>query len=138
MNIITSNPIISENDFRAEDFENFFGEKARRRRASRKSKRGSKRGSKKGGGFIDKIKGGIDKVKDSGILNSIKGVQDSIKGGGISPTGGGGYDAPIVDPIIPTATTTETGLSKTAKIAIGVGVAAILGLVIYRISRKKK
>ena len=126
MNIITSNPIISENDFRAEDFENFFGEKARRRRASRKSKRGSKRGSKKGGGFIDKIKGGIDKV------------QDSIKGGGISPTGGGGYDAPIVDPIIPTATTTETGLSKTAKIAIGVGVAAILGLVIYRISRKKK
>ncbi len=128
MNVITSNPIIDENDFRAEDFENFFGEKARRRRAMRKSRRKTKRGQRgKDGTFLERVKGGIDKVRDSGILDTIQGVTQ----------GRDGYDAPIDDSFIPVDTTTEKGMSTTAKIAIGVGVKANLGIGIYVATRKK-
>lgn len=128
MNVITSNPIIDENDFRAEDFENFFGEKARRRRAMRQSRRRTKRGQRgKDGTFLERVKGGIDKVRDSGILDSIQGVTQ----------GRGGYDAPIDDSFIPVETPQQRGMSNAAKIAIGVGVAAILGIGIYVATRKK-
>lgn len=120
MNIITSNPIIDENDFRAEDFENFFGEKARARRTKRKSRRAEK------GSFLERAKTGLDKVRDSGILDTLQSVQQ-----------GGGYDAPIDDSFIPVDTTLETGMSTTAKVAIGVGVAALLGIGIYVATRKK-
>ena len=135
MNIITSNPIIQGKDYREEDYANLFGEKARRRRdmrqaarRTRKAKRGEDRATK--GDLLDRVKGGIDKVKGSGILDTIQGLRGQATG----------YDDVPVDYSIDDTTNdnTKKGLSTGAKIAIGVGAAIVLGVGAYFLTKKKK
>ena len=134
MNIITSNPIIQGKDYREEDYANLFGEKARRRRdmrqaarRTRKAKRGEDRATK--GDLLDRVKGGIDKVKGSGILDTIQGLRGQATG----------YDDVPVDYSIDTTNdNTKKGLSTGAKIAIGVGAAILLGVGAYFLTKKKK
>lgn len=87
---------------------------------------------KKQGFNWDKASGTWTKVKDSGLIDSLFGLfgkkQETY------PTG----DSSGYYPNVQNEKLQKEGMSKGAKIAIVVGVAAAVGLVIYMVARKKK
>lgn len=156
MKVITTNPIIEEKDFHEEDFVNLFGKKAQRRRESRRRGRDRKRSSKdarraqkqrsrqqRGGGFLDKAGNFIQGISNSGVLNSLgQGGFGGGMGGFNDGMGGfndgmGGFNDPMMNNTMNTNFNQRQGLSRGAKIAIGVGVAALVGFGIYYATKGK-
>jgi hypothetical protein len=146
MNIITSNPIIEEADFHEEDWYNLFGEAAQRRRQTRKSTRQrnkARRQSSKqrsGGTFLQKVGRGIQGISDSGILNTISGM--GRQGGQNMNVGMADMndmnDMGFVPPPPPPPPPPREGMSTGAKVAIGVVIAAAVGVGIYFVAKKMK
>jgi hypothetical protein len=143
MNIITSNPIIDEADFHDEDYLNLFGEAAQRRRQTRKATRQRNKArrqsakQKSGGTFLQKVGRGIQGISDSGILDTISGM--GRQGGqnmnvGMADMNDMGFMPPPPPPPPPT----REGMSTGAKVAIGVVIAAAVGVGIYFVAKKMK
>ena len=137
MNIITANPVVSQQDWDNDnEYSELFGSSANRRarRRSRKRKRSSKRRTK--GSFGDRLKRGFQSVKSSGVLDVLGGGGRPQQDMGRPPVNEPALEMPYVPPT--ETIDTKKGLSKTAKIAIGVGVAAVIGVGIYFLVKKKR
>lgn len=95
------------------------------------------KGQKKKGHFWNKAKGAWEAAKQGGgifdtLKNKISDTVDSLKGGGSQSsvnTTPSSSNSP---------SSQKTGMSTGAKVAIGVGVAAILGFIIYKVVKSKK
>jgi len=141
MNVITSNPIIEEQDFHEEDWYNLFGEQARRNRQTRKSTRQRSRANRRsqkqrsGGTFLQRVNTGVQNLRQSGILNSL-GTLGQQNVGGVGDFGGmdmGGMPPPPPPPPPPP---TREGMSTGAKVAIGVVIASVVGVGVYFLVKK--
>jgi hypothetical protein len=140
MNIITTNPIISETDFYESDWYNAIGDGSRRRRTSRQNTRSMNKSKRqmdkqsRGGGFIQRVNTGVQNLSQSGLLDNISnlGQQNQMGAFNTDPQN----DFSQIPPI--GSVNTSTGISRGGKIAIGIGVAAILGVGIYFLIKKSK
>jgi hypothetical protein len=128
MNIITNNPVMSQTDwededYNIEDYSNASSSSRKARRSSRRTKRQEK------GSFGERLKRGIGAVANSGVLDVL---------GGNSNTSQDSFDpnSMPIDTYVPPAPP-KKGMSKGVKIAIGVGVVAIIGVTMYMLMKKK-
>jgi hypothetical protein len=124
MNVITKYPIVlsgsdaeSAADYRG-TYSGFFGSGAVRR-ARQKSRQ------KRGDTFIDRVGKGAKKLMGNPLVQGLL-------GGRGNQGDGGGYSEPSYTP-----EPTKEGLSTGAKIGIGVGIIAVVGIGAYLLTRKK-
>lgn len=123
MKVITTNPILSSDNFVPSDwYSNANGAVRKARRRQRQAQRQSQ------GTFGQRAGQGIRNVAQSGLLESIA----TLAGGGRATAPS--VDMPPVDFTPPPPP--KQGLSTGAKVAIGVGVVAVLGLGIYFVTKK--
>lgn len=138
MNIITSNPIIDEVNFNQEDWYN-FGEAAQRRRQTRKSTRQRNKArrqntkQKRDRTFLQKVNRGVQGLAQSGILDTLAGVGQQ---GGLN-SDMRNTDMTSLPPITLPSTTTNNGMSRNEKLAIGLVIVAALGIGVYFIVKMK-
>ena len=138
MSVSTENPVFYDSDMQeheylssacGEEHSNLFGSKANRR-AKRTRRQGARR---KKGSFIDRTSAGFNKLQNSGILASA----GNLLGG--NQQQGTGIDDPMMSDINNFQPTKppKSGMSTGAKIGIGVGVVALLGVGAYFLMKKK-
>lgn len=138
MNIITSNPIIDEENFNQEDWYN-FGEAAQRRRQTKKSTRQRNKAriqntkQKRDGTFLQKVNRGVQGLAQSGILDTLAGVGQQ---GGLN-SGVRNTDMTSLPPMPLPPTSANNGMSRNGKLAIGLVIVAALGIGVYFIVKMK-
>jgi hypothetical protein len=128
LEVVTKYPIVTSSsnaqtlsDYRS-TYSGFFGSPSVRR-AKRKSRQA------KGQGFGQKLKAGAQNVLKNPFIQNVLGQKlglNTESGGGATPEGS--Y----------TPEPTKKGLSTGVKIAIGVGVVALLGVGVYFATKKSK
>jgi hypothetical protein len=79
----------------------------------------------------DKVKGAWTKAQESGVVDKVKGVVGSLFGIGEDSKPRGSV------PISKRPPTKTKGMTTTTKVLIGVGVAAVIGFVIYKVASNK-
>jgi hypothetical protein len=138
MNIITSNPIIKEADFREEDWYN-FGEATQRRRQTRQSNRQRNKArrqatkEKSGGTFLQKTGRAAQGISQSGILDTLAGLGQQ----GRSDVTDTDLFPRTEDPIPLPPTSTKKEMSTATKVFIGIAVVSALGVGVYFLMKMK-
>lgn len=115
------------------EFDDFFGKKAKERRRKRKDDRRRKRGLKRAGYSgkdarqLAKAGESVESINNSNNTESYDEEDLSI------PSGSDDYETELGG----MGDNQSVGMSNTKKVLIGVGIAGIIGLSIYFIKRKK-
>lgn len=127
MTVRTENPVYEDTQIQADEWMSSVS--GATRRARRRSKK------KSGGTFWDKVKGAAGKVADSGIIQNLMAGQQGQQGGFDN---GMGMDPSLMNPQPLPPANTDTGMKTGTKIAIGVGVAALIGTGVYLYMKSQK
>ena len=138
MSVSTENPVFYDTDMEqaeylssacGEEHSNLFGSKANRR-AKRTRRKGARQQK---GSLIDRASRGFNKAQNSGILSSVGNLLGGNQQMGMDP---------MMDPMMQDVTNFQQTpprprMSTGAKIGIGVGVVALLGVGAYFLMKKK-
>ena len=132
MKIITSNPILEEKDFYQDEW--YSNASAARRNAKKRSRKEQRA---KKGTVLQRVNKGVQNLRQSGILDSLSSLgQQNVGGVGAMDM----ENMQMVDttPIPLNTVPQNEGMSNGAKIAIGIGIAAVVGVGIYFVAKKLK
>ena len=127
LTVISENPVLTNAEYIEDDWlSSVSGATRRARRESRRGSRANKRAS--GDTLINKVGKGLNRIADSGIVDSLRNLrnpqQDIVAD-----------DLPYITHV--PAPTPDKSMSTGVKVAIGIGVAAIIGGGIYNFMKKK-
>jgi hypothetical protein len=129
MKVITSNPVVTSGEeikTPSEMYYNSIGAIASQMGITAQQAAKYQEEQNKKGLFWDKVRGGWKKAKESGLIDQLRGFASSQLGRGQSGS------APVSTSEQTATQKSESGMSNTTKILIGVGVVALIGFAIYK------